>query len=101
MRIVVPKEASGQERRVALVPESVGRLVKAGSSVGVEQGAGTGAGFADAAYEAAGAEVVATPNPGCMMQIGAGLLLAGSGVHVVHPLELLAESYRRAEEGGE
>jgi glycolate oxidase iron-sulfur subunit len=44
-----------------------------------------------------GAEIVVTPNPGCIMQIGAGLLLADSATRVVHPVELLAESYRRAE----
>jgi glycolate oxidase iron-sulfur subunit len=49
-----------------------------------------------AAVRAAGASVVATPNPGCMMQIGAGLRLAGSREGVVHPVELLDESYRRA-----
>lgn len=43
-----------------------------------------------------GAEVVVTPNPGCMMQIGAGLLQRGSAVRVLHPIELLDESYRRA-----
>jgi glycolate oxidase iron-sulfur subunit len=43
------------------------------------------------------AEVVATPNPGCMMQIGAGLIIHDREVAVVHPIELLAESYRRAE----
>jgi glycolate oxidase iron-sulfur subunit len=43
-----------------------------------------------------GAEVVATGNPGCMMQIGAGLLLEGSDVVAAHPVELLDESYRRA-----
>jgi glycolate oxidase iron-sulfur subunit len=42
-----------------------------------------------------GAQVVATGNPGCMMQIGAGLAMAGVGVEVVHPIELLDESYRR------
>lgn len=42
------------------------------------------------------AAVVATPNPGCAMQIGAGLVLAGDDTVVVHPIELLAESYRRA-----
>jgi len=42
-----------------------------------------------------GAQVVATGNPGCMMQIGAGLEMAGSKVDVVHPIELLDESYRR------
>jgi glycolate oxidase iron-sulfur subunit len=50
-----------------------------------------------AALRATGAAVVATPNPGCMMQIGAGLLLEGVDMGVVHPLELLAESYRRGE----
>jgi glycolate oxidase iron-sulfur subunit len=44
---------------------------------------------------ASGAEVVATGNPGCMMQIGAGLLMEGARVGVVHPVELLDESYRR------
>lgn len=42
-----------------------------------------------------GAALVATANPGCMMQIGAGLLVEGSGVGTVHPVELLDESYRR------
>jgi glycolate oxidase iron-sulfur subunit len=46
--------------------------------------------------EAAGAEVVATGNPGCMMQIGAGLLRTGSKVGVVHPVDLLDESYAAA-----
>jgi len=41
-----------------------------------------------------GAQVVATGNPGCMMQIGAGLRMAGVRVAVVHPVELLDESYR-------
>jgi glycolate oxidase iron-sulfur subunit len=42
-----------------------------------------------------GASVVATGNPGCAMQIGAGLRLRGSDVGVAHPVELLDESYRR------
>jgi glycolate oxidase iron-sulfur subunit len=50
------------------------------------------------AIRATGADVVATPNPGCMMQIGAGLLLHGVDVAVVHPIEILDESYRRAGE---
>ncbi|HEX9886890.1 MAG TPA: heterodisulfide reductase-related iron-sulfur binding cluster [Longimicrobiales bacterium] len=45
---------------------------------------------------ATGAEVVVTPNPGCIMQIGAGLRIEGSSVRVAHPVELLDESYRRA-----
>ncbi|WP_337169268.1 heterodisulfide reductase-related iron-sulfur binding cluster [Gemmatimonas aurantiaca] len=39
------------------------------------------------------ASVLATGNPGCMMQIGAGLLLSGSETTVVHPVELLAAAY--------
>ncbi len=48
------------------------------------------------AVRAVGGDVVATPNPGCMMQIGAGLRLGGASEGVVHPVELLDESYRRA-----
>ncbi|MEO7520987.1 MAG: heterodisulfide reductase-related iron-sulfur binding cluster [Gemmatimonas sp.] len=40
------------------------------------------------------ADFVATGNPGCMMQIGAGLLQSGSTARVVHPVELLDASYR-------
>lgn len=45
---------------------------------------------------ATGADAVVTANPGCMMQIGAGLRLAGRPLPVFHPVELLAESYGRA-----
>ena len=48
--------------------------------------------------EAAGAEIVATGNPGCLMQIGAGLLRAGSRVRVAHPVDLLDESYAAAQD---
>ena len=44
---------------------------------------------------AANPDVVATGNPGCMMQIGAGLVRAGSKVRTVHPVELLDESYAK------
>lgn len=49
-----------------------------------------------AAIKASGAEIVATGNPGCIMQIGAGLMLEGVGVKVVHPVEVLDASYRDA-----
>jgi glycolate oxidase iron-sulfur subunit len=42
---------------------------------------------------AANPDVVATGNPGCMMQIGAGLVRSGSRTPVLHPVELLDESY--------
>ncbi|HYH87294.1 MAG TPA: heterodisulfide reductase-related iron-sulfur binding cluster [Pyrinomonadaceae bacterium] len=44
----------------------------------------------------AGAQILATGNPGCHMQIGAGASLGGIPLRVVHPVELLDESYRRA-----
>ncbi|MES2123880.1 MAG: NAD(P) transhydrogenase subunit alpha [Gemmatimonadota bacterium] len=55
MRIGVLKELAPRETRVALTPDAVIKLVKAGDAVVVERGAGEGAFFADAAYEAAGA----------------------------------------------
>jgi NAD(P) transhydrogenase subunit alpha len=58
MKIGVPREVVPGERRVALVPETVGRLVKAGNEVVVERGAGTEAAFVDSAYEQAGATIV-------------------------------------------
>ncbi|MCY3547919.1 MAG: heterodisulfide reductase-related iron-sulfur binding cluster [Gemmatimonadetes bacterium] len=42
-----------------------------------------------------GAAALVTGNPGCMMQIGAGLALTGAGIPVLHLVELLDESYRR------
>jgi NAD(P) transhydrogenase subunit alpha len=61
MRIAVPRETTPGERRVALVPENVARLVKQQHEVRVERGAGTAAGFLDAAYEAAGAAIADGP----------------------------------------
>jgi glycolate oxidase iron-sulfur subunit len=48
-----------------------------------------------AAIAAAAPDVVATGNPGCVMQIGAGALLAGLAVQVRHPVELLDLAYRQ------
>ena len=49
-----------------------------------------------AAVTRSGADVIATGNPGCIMQIGAGIRMAGGSTPVVHPVEILDESYRRA-----
>jgi NAD(P) transhydrogenase subunit alpha len=57
MRVGVPKEVAANERRVALVPDAAGRLVKAGFEVVVERGAGSGAACPDDAYKAVGATV--------------------------------------------
>ena len=45
------------------------------------------------AIRESGASVVATANPGCLLQIGGGLLLAGSTVAARHPVELLDAAY--------
>jgi NAD(P) transhydrogenase subunit alpha len=57
MKIAVPKELAAGERRVALVPESVRKLVVAGASVAVETGAGLAAMASDEDYRTAGASV--------------------------------------------
>ncbi|MGI0132777.1 MAG: Re/Si-specific NAD(P)(+) transhydrogenase subunit alpha [Thermoplasmata archaeon] len=62
VRIAVPKETAAGERRVALVPEIVQKLVKAGVEVRIDAGAGVAAGYPDATYRAAGAEVVPDPR---------------------------------------
>jgi glycolate oxidase iron-sulfur subunit len=45
-----------------------------------------------------GATVVASANPGCSVQLEAGLRQAGSLVRVAHPISLLAEAFRRGKE---
>ena len=59
MLIGVPTETAPGERRVALVPETIGRLAKSGNTVLVQRGAGIAASFTDEAYEAAGATLAA------------------------------------------
>ncbi len=59
MKLAVPKECRPGERRVAVTPENVARLVKLGFSVAVEHDAGAAASFGDDDYAAAGAEVIA------------------------------------------
>jgi H+-translocating NAD(P) transhydrogenase subunit alpha len=57
MIVGVPKETVEGEKRVALVPELVPRLTKAGLKVLVEPDAGAAAGFPDASYQQQGANV--------------------------------------------
>jgi NAD(P) transhydrogenase subunit alpha len=57
MLIGVPREVASGERRVALVPEVVSQLTRAGHRVVVERGAGMRAGFTDEAYRAAGCDL--------------------------------------------
>ena len=58
MKIAVAKEIEVCERRVALIPDTVAKLVKQGLEVWVEAGAGEQAFFSDADYEAAGAKII-------------------------------------------
>ncbi|GAC1519047.1 MAG: Re/Si-specific NAD(P)(+) transhydrogenase subunit alpha [Vulcanimicrobiaceae bacterium] len=60
MLIGVPSEIVPGERRVALVPETVAKLAKAGLTVLVQSGAGTAASFPDGDYTAAGATLAPT-----------------------------------------
>jgi NAD(P) transhydrogenase subunit alpha len=60
MKIGVARESAPGERRVALVPEALGKLTAAGLEILVEAGAGLGALIPDAAFADAGARVVST-----------------------------------------
>lgn len=57
MIIVIPKETLAGENRVALIPDSVKKLVRAGARIKIESGAGLGSGYDDASYTEAGAEI--------------------------------------------
>ena len=57
MRVVVPSETRTGEKRVALLPDIISKLTRAGLSVAVQSQAGIHAGANDAAYTEAGATV--------------------------------------------
>jgi proton-translocating NAD(P)+ transhydrogenase subunit alpha len=61
MIVAVPRETALSERRVALVPETVQKLVKSGVEVRVARGAGVSAAFPDEEYTKAGASIVDEP----------------------------------------
>jgi NAD(P) transhydrogenase subunit alpha len=76
MRIAVVKESDMSERRVALTPDVVGRLVKQGHEVWVQAGAGDRACFPDATYTAAGATIIESAEQvwregGVILKVGA------------------------------
>lgn len=60
MLIGCPKEIKNQEYRVGMTPAAAMEAVGRGHDVIIETNAGAGAGFEDAAYEAAGAKIVGT-----------------------------------------
>jgi NAD(P) transhydrogenase subunit alpha len=88
MRVGVPRETAAGERRVALVPDAVGRLAQAGIEVIVEEDAGVAAAFNDDSYREAGAAVgapwdadaiakVQKPNADELERLRAGQVLVG------------------------
>lgn len=116
MRVSVIKETFPGERRVALVPASVGKLAKSGCEVLVETAAGERAGIADESYTAAGAMIArsrdeafaadvilqvrtlgANPEYGAddLSQLSAGKILIGSA----DPLGAPEAALRIAETG--
>jgi NAD(P) transhydrogenase subunit alpha len=60
MKVGVARETAAGERRVALVPEALGKLTAAGLEILVEAGAGAGAAIPDQAFTDAGARIVST-----------------------------------------
>ena len=62
MRVLVPKEIKSGEKRVALVPDIISKLTRAGLTVAIESGAGTDSQATDSEFQAAGAEIIATSN---------------------------------------
>ena len=88
MRVGIPRETTQGERRVALVPETAGKLAAAGFELLVEPGAGEAASFPDDAYTEAGATMgdpweadgvvkVRKPSPQEVDHLHAGQLLIG------------------------
>ena len=109
MTIGVAEETTPGERRVALVPETVGRLVDQDYEVLIERGAGASAYYADEAYEekgarlvgreaAFGADIVVRVQPPSEEEIS--LLKEGSlYIGFLQPLDEPAFSQKLAEQG--
>ncbi len=86
MLVGVPKEIGSGEKRVAISPEGVTKLKKLGYEVMVESGAGIGANFHDADYEAQGASIAPTSkeiwsDARIVLKVAAPCDDAGAGVH--------------------
>lgn len=58
MKIGVPKETAPQETRVALTPETAGKLIRAGFQISVQAGAGENSFFTDQDFAASGCEII-------------------------------------------
>jgi len=85
MKLAVVKEVKADERRVALVPETVGRLIAKGLAVAVEAGAGSGAWFPDRDYQQAGATI----EPSLEALLGAADVLVKIHAPEQHEIDLM------------
>jgi NAD(P) transhydrogenase subunit alpha len=102
MNVGIPRETAAGERRVAMVPELVPKLINAGFAVSLESGAGSEAGFPDQQYVANGARLdseilagsdiilkVRPPNPAEIAKLNSKAILIGllepfsNGPHVL------------------
>ncbi|MDZ4756316.1 MAG: Re/Si-specific NAD(P)(+) transhydrogenase subunit alpha [Phycisphaerae bacterium] len=86
MKLVVVREVTEGETRVALVPESVKKLTAAGFHIAIECGAGERAHFSDASYASAGATIM----PGASETLGDAQLLLKVGPPSLDEVALLA-----------
>jgi alanine dehydrogenase len=69
LTIGIPREIEGNEKRVALTPESVNLLVKNDNEVVVQKGAGLGANYSDKDYSEHGALITDSPSRACEADI--------------------------------
>ncbi|HUP17389.1 MAG TPA: NAD(P) transhydrogenase subunit alpha [Acidimicrobiia bacterium] len=101
MEIGIPAEKGPGERRVAVTPIAVGRLVESGNTVVLEEGAGVAAGFPDSGYRTAGAAVVdrqtALSRPlVTVLDLPADLPGGGMTIGLLKPLERPKDMQRLA-----
>jgi NAD(P) transhydrogenase subunit alpha len=99
VHLAVPTETRSGERRVALVPDVVKKLVGAGWDVVVQSGAGHEAAFSDAAYVNAGARIA--PDAPTTYE-GAGLVVGvnapdAAGAHLVPPGAVVLSFFQSAQ----
>ena len=86
MKLAVPTEVASGERRVAIVPESVKKLTKAGVQVVVQTGAGLAANFPDEEFTQAGATLESDPrnlygNADFMFKVQPPMMHPSAGAH--------------------
>ena len=94
MRVIVPAETKAGEKRVALLPDIISKLTRAGLTVAIQSGAGAHAGSSDDAFVGAGASVFSAADLDKELA-GAGVVLS------VQPLSVSQASKVKRGAGGE